>query len=104
MRFFDLHCDTIGECSNNNLSLRNNNLHIDLERAQSIGEYTQVFAIWIPDELRSQDAVEYFDKTADCFYSEIEKNNDLISLCTVMEFRLFTNFVKSLSSVISSDK
>ncbi len=80
MKFFDLHCDTIGECSNNNLPLRDNRLHIDLLRAGSIEEYTQVFAIWIPDELRGKEAVEYFDKTADYFYKEIEANKDLISL------------------------
>ena len=77
---FDLHCDTIGECSNNNFSLKENNLHIDLQRAKEIEEYTQVFAIWIPDELRGKRAVEYFDKVADCFYKEVEENNDLISL------------------------
>lgn len=80
MRYFDLHCDTIGECSNNNLSLRKNDLHIDLERAKALYKYTQVFAIWIPDELRKNFAVEYFNKTVNNFYSEIEKNNDLISI------------------------
>lgn len=80
MKYFDLHCDTIGECSNNNLSLKNNSLHISLERAEKINEYTQAFAIWIPDELRGKEAVKYFDKTADYFYKEIEKNSELISL------------------------
>lgn len=80
MKYFDLHCDTIGECSNNNFPLRENNLHIDLQRAKEIEEYTQVFAIWIPDELRGNDAVKYFDKTADYFYNEIARNKDLISL------------------------
>lgn len=85
MRFFDLHCDTIGECSNNNLSLRRNCLHIDLERAKEIGEYTQVFAIWIPDEFRGNKAIQYFDKTTDYFYKELEENRDLISLYTEKE-------------------
>lgn len=80
MKYFDLHCDTIGECSNNNFPLRENNLHIDLQRAKEIEEYTQVFAIWIPDELRGNHAVKYFDKTADYFYNEIARNRDLISL------------------------
>ena len=80
MKYFDLHCDTIGECSNNKLSLRQNNLHIDLQRAESIDQYTQVFAIWIPDELRGEEAVAYFDKTADYFYKEIKDNSDIISL------------------------
>ncbi len=80
MKYFDLHCDTIGECSNNHFSLRTNNLHIDLLRAGEIEDYIQVFAVWIPDELRGSEAVAYFDKTADYFYKEIEENNDLISL------------------------
>lgn len=80
MKYFDLHCDTIGECSNNNFTLRENNLHIDLQRAKEIEEYTQVFAIWIPDELRGKYAVKYFDKTADYFYNEVTKNKDIISL------------------------
>ncbi len=80
MRFFDLHCDTIGECSNNNFSLKSNSLHIDLKRAKEIGDYTQVFAIWIPDELRGEEAVKCFDKTADYFYKELRENEELISL------------------------
>lgn len=80
MRYFDLHCDTIGECSNNNLSLRKNALHIDLERAKALHKYTQVFAIWIPDQFRGKAAVKYFDKTADYFYKELEKNKERISL------------------------
>lgn len=79
MDFFDLHCDTIGVCCNNGFSLRKNNLHLDLERTKKIREYTQVFAIWIPDEFRGKDAVEYFDKTADYFYKEINENKDMIS-------------------------
>lgn len=80
MKYFDLHCDTIGECSNNNLSLRDNALHIDLERSKALDKYAQVFAIWIPDEFRGKAAVKYFDKAADYFYKEIEKNCELISL------------------------
>ena len=34
MRFFDLHCDTMGECSLKDIPLRNNRtLQISLERA-----------------------------------------------------------------------
>ena len=80
MKFFDLHCDTIGECYNKKVLIRKNNFHIDLERAKELGEYTQIFAVWIPDALRGEDAVEYFDEVSDCFYKEIEKNSDLISL------------------------
>ncbi len=80
MRFFDLHCDTIGECSKNSLPLLQNNLHIDLQRGKLIGDYTQVFAVWIPDELRGNKAQSYFNKAVDYLYKEIYNNSDLISL------------------------
>ena len=80
MRVFDLHCDTITECSNEGINLRKNNLHLDLERASALGDYTQVFAVWIPDDIRGQNALDYFEKTADCFYRELKSNSDLLSL------------------------
>lgn len=79
MKSFDLHCDTIGECYKNALKLKENNLHFDLERCTTIGEHTQVFAIWIPDELRGDTAFSYFKKIADYYHSQIDENPDLIS-------------------------
>lgn len=80
MKIFDLHCDTIGECYNEGLALRSNNLHLSLERAKKYENYTQLFAVWIPDEKRGNEAVEYFNNVSDCFYNEIQRNSDLISL------------------------
>ncbi len=82
MRFFDLHCDTVGECYNDLLPMVNNNLHIDLKRAEKIGEYIQVFAVWISDELRGEDAKLYFNKVSDYFYKELEQNSSLVSAFT----------------------
>ncbi len=79
MKVFDLHCDTVGECSNRGLSLFENRLHLDLKRCNEIGDYTQVFAIWIPDELRGREAVEYFEKCADYYREEMKKNSTLLS-------------------------
>ncbi|MBE6748532.1 MAG: hypothetical protein E7557_04785 [Ruminococcaceae bacterium] len=79
MNLFDLHCDTIGECCKNKASLRKNNLNVSLEKGNAFKNYTQVFAIWIPDELRKEKAVAYFDKVCDYFYAELSKNKDLIT-------------------------
>ena len=78
MKFFDLHCDTIGECCKNKYSLRKNNLHISLEKARNFESYTQVFAIWIPDELRKEKAVAYFDSVCDYYKSELLRNKDIL--------------------------
>lgn len=79
MKFFDLHCDTIGECCKNKVSLRKNNLHISLEKAKNFESYTQVFAIWIPDELRKEKAVAYFNTVCDYYNSELLRNKDLVT-------------------------
>lgn len=79
MKFFDLHCDTIGECCKNKCSLRKNNLHISLDKAKDFDEFTQVFAIWIPDELRKEKAVSYFDTVCDYYNSEMLRNKDVIT-------------------------
>ncbi len=80
MKVFDLHCDTAGECYNQGVSLFSNDLHLSLERAAQYEEYTQLFAVWIPDELRGKAAVEYFNNVADNFYKEIERYKEYISL------------------------
>lgn len=80
MNIFDLHCDTITECCNNNYSLYKNNLHFSLEKTAGYDSYTQVFAVWILDEYRGVEARDYFNKVADYYYSELQKNKDIISV------------------------
>lgn len=79
MKLFDLHCDTIGECYKNKVSLRHNNLNVSLEKGRDFESYTQVFAIWIPDELRRAKAIDYFNNVCDYFEDELSKNKDLIT-------------------------
>ncbi len=78
MKLFDLHCDTIGECYKNKLPLRNSKLNVSLEKAKEIEKYTQVFAVWIPDELRGKSATDYFNSVCDYYYKELELGKDLI--------------------------
>ena len=78
MKLFDLHCDTIGECYKNKLSLRHSELHVSLDKAKNFESYTQVFAVWIPDELRGKSATDYFNNVCDYYYKELELNKDLI--------------------------
>ena len=50
-----------------------------LEKAKDIESYTQVFAIWIPGELRKQSAVNYFNKVCDYYENELKQNKSLIT-------------------------
>ncbi len=70
MRLFDLHCDTLGECLRTGKSLVRSDLQLDLERGRSFSRWAQCFAVWIPDELRGEEAVRYFDDAADLLERE----------------------------------
>ena len=72
MKFFDLHCDTITECYNQNKSLKNNDLDISLEKGSFLEKWTQVFAIWLPDEIRGNDAEIYYENVLAKYRSEIK--------------------------------
>lgn len=71
MRFFDLHCDTVTECVKQGKSLSENDLHISLNRGKCFDAWAQTFAIWIPDELRGQDAWNYFERNY-AFYRDAD--------------------------------
>ncbi len=81
MRLFDLHCDTAGECFNRKVSLLSNELHIDLCKGKGLDEWAQVFAVWIPDEYRGEDAAGYLGNVLDYFEKEVKQNSQKIKLC-----------------------
>lgn len=82
---FDLHCDTVTELLGRDLAgttpLRNNQLHIDLERMKKYSGYAQCFAFWSTTDLPLPRGI----KTEDVFWREvsilqdqIDKNKDLV--------------------------
>lgn len=84
---FDLHCDTalalLGEDLRQAGSLRNNDYHIDLERAKSFPGYAQCFACFTTpwDKLPEGTTVtQLFEREMVTVLREVEKNSDLISL------------------------
>ena len=81
MNIFDLHCDTIYECQMNTLSLYENELAVSVTKLQKFEMAAQVFAIWMPDTLRGDDAINYFSRSYDHFQSELGQHIQCISLC-----------------------
>lgn len=84
---FDLHCDTayalLGKKFDNVGSLRNNNLHIDLERAGTLGGYAQCFACFtsplekLPANLS---VIGLFEREMATILRETDANADLIQV------------------------
>ncbi|MBR4290290.1 MAG: membrane dipeptidase [Oscillospiraceae bacterium] len=82
---FDLHCDTVtkllGRDLSASISLRSNQLHIDLERMKSYPGYAQCFGFWsttglpLPKGLKAEDI---FWREVSVLQDQIDKNSDLI--------------------------
>ena len=82
MNLIDFHCDTLSECYNRKSELYKNDLHIDLERGKRVfNKYCQVFAIWIPDEKRGDEAYDYFNNVYAFFEKQLLKNYNAVAFC-----------------------
>lgn len=82
MKFFDLHCDTAYECVvRGNLSLDAGASHISLDRGGCFDAWHQVFAIFMPDELRGDYAVRHYRKIRDYIYGQAKLYSDRLTIC-----------------------
>ncbi len=93
MKLFDLHCDTAGECFSRKIPLDKNDLHIDLCKGGLLDKWCQVFAVWIPDNLRGKESFNYFSNVLNNFKHEISHNSEKIQLCR--DFSDMTNALES---------
>lgn len=83
MDFIDLHCDTIDMLLNseNDCSLAENNLSVDIEKMKRGNSLAQFFALYI-NQKKTNSPLETCLKMADKFYLELDKNNNSIALAT----------------------
>lgn len=81
MRYFDLHCDTITECWRKDLSLGAEAMQVGLDRMDQFDAYAQCFAVWIPDELRGEDAFQRFRQVAQRFSWEMDLAEARLQRC-----------------------
>lgn len=54
--FFDLHCDTFFELYNTGQQIKDNNLHISLDKARIFSPYVQIGSIWSDCALENDEA------------------------------------------------
>ena len=71
MRYFDLHCDTVNKCLQNNCDVYNASLQVKVKSSRNFENYTQCFALWLDD---STDASEAFFKADKMYRKYIEVN------------------------------
>lgn len=87
MRFFDLHCDTAFECVTRKAGndLDRGAWHLSLERGNGFEAWHQIFAVFMPDELRGEAAVAHYRKVRDYIYRQVELFPERFVLCRSAE-------------------
>lgn len=84
MKVVDMHCDTISaildeQRKGKNVELRSNDLNIDIEKMKKGDYLLQNFAMFV-DLQNVKHPLEECLSLIDCFYKELEKNKDSLSL------------------------
>lgn len=85
-KIFDLHCDTLtrdqypGHTPGRD-SLDDPAFHLSLSRMPAGTAWAQCFAVFVPDDLRGQDAADFFDRRAASFRDQMERNRNRVLAC-----------------------
>ena len=74
MNLFDLHCDTALELYLRNQSLKENSLHVSLDKSAPFDTYIQTMAVWSDRALSDEDAYAQFLKTVARLNDELSAN------------------------------
>ena len=83
---FDLHCDTLTRSSypphqGTDNTLDNPAFQLSLSKVPAGTKWVQCFAIFVPDKLRGEDAVAFFDRYADSFRRQAEEHACCFAAC-----------------------
>lgn len=82
----DLHCDTVTVDRYRKEVPPSGTLdaaacHLALSKMPAGTRWAQCFAIFVPDQYRGQEAIDFFDRYAASFYAQMEKNRDRVLPC-----------------------
>lgn len=82
---FDLHCDTLTRDqyhgSSGRATLDTPSFHLALSKMPSGTAWAQCFAIFIPDRLRGNDAIDFFDHYAESYHSQMAAQSSRAADC-----------------------
>lgn len=59
MKIFDLHCDTIEALKKHNETFDNSTTQFTMKGQENLEKAVQFLAVWLPDHLRGQEAVDF---------------------------------------------
>lgn len=108
MKIVDFHCDTISQLydirqSGESINLRQNKLHIDIEKMRKSNYLLQVFASYV-NLGKNNNPLESCLNYIDLLYEEINKNNDHIEIAYTYEDILKNIKKNKMSAVLSIEE
>lgn len=78
--FFDLHCDTLYRIHTEKIPVNSSVLSVTPDKAGFLESYTQLMAVWIPDNIRGEAAFDFFRACADIYKTHYKPlNNDCLN-------------------------
>ncbi len=78
----DLHCDTLSECAKRRLMLKNKQLAFSLDKLPQNFRLCQAMAVFMPDDLRGEDAELYFEHVYENFLLQMRQFDEDIQQVT----------------------
>ena len=104
MKIFDLHCDTIEALKNNNETFDNSITQFTMKGQEKLDKAVQFLAVWVPDHLRGQEAVDFINGYYEYMKEAVGKIadkaalvEDMSDLNTILNERKWA-FIRSIES------
>ena len=67
IQYFDLHADTLYRITTENLHTNSVELAVTPEKSEVFEKYSQIMAVWVPDNIRGIAAFDFFKKCVDVY-------------------------------------
>jgi len=77
MKYFDLHCDTLGFCSGREKDILSGEFHVDLDKNE-FESWVQAFAVFIIDDMRGEKGFNAVKKAYEYLNKLCENHPDLV--------------------------
>lgn len=94
MNYFDLHCDTLCRCADENGKLEKNCFDVDIERLSKFDNCVQTFACFIHDDFKADKAEKRF-----LTLSEIYKNTDFGKITPILSIENLSCINRKLENI-----
>ena len=103
MEYFDLHCDTLYKATVDCSGFFNADYHISVDKTACFKKWTQLFAIWIPDELRGSAATHLFCKAVDVFKHNFIDNDKITMMLAVENASMLNGNLDNIKLLVDNN-